>query len=397
MEQNAPILKNETPPKAEPQTGNTGNNGCVRVFLHGLGYGATALAGLLIGGLLMLTIISAVSGVGMLSLMKGNLSGANTKISINPKTTDQTVAVVKKLEPSVVNIRTTSVISDAYHTNLEGTSLGSGVIFRSDGYILTNNHVIEGAKEITVTIGTEDFPATVVGADTDTDIAVIKVDKKNLVAAELGSSKSLQVGELAVAIGSPFGFEHTVTTGVISGVNRTVQPDTTQGTTYTNLIQTDAAINPGNSGGALANGRGQVVGINSIIYTQSGGSEGVGFAIPIETAKSAADQIISSGTVTHPYIGIIGQSVDETLAAQNNLPVKYGAILQSVVSGSPADKAGLTKADIIVKVDGETVKTMPDVVAIIRAKKVGDKVAISYYRGQDLKEITVTLAEKPKS
>lgn len=381
-----------------PSPAKSSGNGCVRVFLHGLGYGTTALVGLIVGGFLMLAIISAVSGTGMIDLMKGNVGAAKpvTTITSTGSTNDRTVAVVKKLEPSVVNVRTTSVINDAFHNSVQGEAEGSGVIYRSDGYILTNNHVIEGAKQITVTIGTDDVSATVVGADPETDIAVLRVDKSNLTAAELGSSKSLQVGEQAIAIGSPFGFEHTVTTGVVSGLNRTIQPDTTSGSTYTGLIQTDAAINPGNSGGALANGKGQVVGINSIIYSQSGGSEGVGFAIPIETAKLVADQIIGTGNVTHPYIGIVGQTVDETMAKANSLPVNTGAIIQSVVSGSPADKAGLKKADIIVKIDGTTVKSMPDVVSAIRSHKVGDTLTVSYYRGKDQKETKITLADKPK-
>jgi S1-C subfamily serine protease len=397
VEQETPTTTATTTPMTQPKTGT---GGCMRALLHGLGYSATALAGLIFGGLLMLVLVASVSGVGIVNLLQGNISsGKAGAIAANPKSSssDQTVAVVKKLEPSIVNVRTTSVISDAFHNSVQGQAEGSGVVYRSDGYILTNNHVIDGATQITVTIGTEDVTATVVGADAETDIAVLKVNKTGLTAAELGSSKTLQVGEMAVAIGSPFGFEHTVTTGVISGLNRTIQPDATQGTTYTGLIQTDAAINPGNSGGALANGKGQVVGINSIIYSQSGGSEGVGFAIPIETAKLVADQIINKGNVTHPYIGIVGQTVDDTLAKQNKLPVTAGAIIQSVVAGSPADKAGLKKADILVKIDGETIKAMPDVVSVIRGHAVGDKLTVSYYRGKVLKETTITLADKPKA
>ncbi len=397
MEENTPVTTpviNDTSTKPA-----NGGNGCLRWFMHGLGYSATALVGLFIGGLLMLAIVSAVSGVSMLNVMKGNLSTANTKISINTnsKTSDQTVAVVKKLEPSIVNVRTSSVVTDLFHNSAQAEAEGSGIVYRRDGYILTNNHVIDGAKTITVTIGTTDMSATLVGGDAETDIAVLKVDRSNLTQAELGSSKALQVGEMAIALGSPFGFEHTVTTGVISGLNRTIQPDPTQNTTYTGLIQTDAAINPGNSGGALANGKGQVVGINSIIYSQSGGSEGVGFAIPIETAKQVADQIIGTGNVTHPYIGVVGQTVDDTMATQDKLPVKTGAILQSVIAGSPAEKAGLKKSDIIVKIDGTDVKSMADVVSVIRGHAIGDKLSVSYYRGQDLKQTEVVLTDKPKS
>jgi S1-C subfamily serine protease len=374
--------------------------GCARVFAHGLGYGVTAFVGLIVGSFMMALIIAAVSGVGVTDILKGDITGGNGQnnisITARQKSAEAAVAVAQKVEPSVVNIRTTSVLSDQFHQNLEGTSLGSGVIFRADGYIITNNHVVEGAKEIIVTVGNDDLTATLVGGDAETDIAVIKVDKKNLHVAELGTSKSLVVGEMAVAIGSPFGFEHTVTTGIISGLNRTVQPDTATGQTYTNLIQTDAAINPGNSGGALANGVGKVVGINTLIYSQSGGSEGLGFAIPIETAKAVANQIIAGNKVTHPYIGVVGQDMTQALATQMGLTVKTGAIIQDVVAGSPAEKAGIQKSDVIVKFNGEDIKTMSDLVAAIRIKSVGDEVPFSYYRGAELKEGKITLADKPK-
>lgn len=378
-------------------------NGCAKSLIHGLGYGATAFAGLLVGGLMMLLIIAAVAGVSPMSLVGGNLgfSAGNGRITINAKNQsyDQIVAVVKKLGPSVVNIKTKSIINDTYHSNMQGEVLGSGVIFREDGYIITNNHVIEGATEILVTIGKEDIPATLIGGDAETDIAVVKVDKKGLPIAEFGSSKSLDVGELAVAIGSSFGFQNTVTTGVISGLNRTFQADaiTGQGQTYSNLIQTDASINPGNSGGALADGKGRVIGINTVIYSQSGGSEGVGFAIPIESAKSVANQIINKGVVTHPYIGIVGQNVNKEIAATLGVPVSYGAVIQEVVSGSPADTAGLQKNDVIVKFEGETIKSMEDLISAIRLRDVGTKVTLSFYREKNLKEATLTLADKPKS
>ena len=379
------------------QEKNKVGNSWARAIIHGFGYWLTAVVGVLVGSLMMLLVVSAISGTGVLNVLKGN-AGKSSKTIVTTKTADNAVGVVEKLGPSVVNIRTKSVMNDQYHANLEGTSLGSGVIFREDGYILTNNHVVSGAKEILVTIGKDDLQATLVGGDPETDIAVIKVDKKDLVAAEIGSSKNLKVGELAVAIGSPLGFEHSVTTGVISGLNRTIQGDSAQGSvqTYTNLIQTDAAINPGNSGGALADKIGRLIGINSLIYSQSGGSEGLGFAIPIETAISVANQIIDKGEVTHPYIGIGGDTVDEVMATQMTLPVKQGAIISAVIADSPADKAGLKKGDIIVKFNGETVKTWLDLVSAIRAKNVGDKVDFSYYRDKELKNASITLGDKPK-
>ena len=376
-------------------------NGCLKPVLHGLGYTATAVVGLLIGGLLMLLILSATTGAGFFNLLRGSVEPATTtgKITIKPhaQNMDEVVAVVKKLTPSVVNISAKATMNDQFHNNVEAESLGSGVIFSADGYIITNNHVVDGAKEIVVTIGNDDLTAQLVGGDEETDIAVIKVDKKNLPAAELGSSKGLKVGELAVAVGSPYGFEHSVTTGIVSGLSRTVTDEQAGGQTYTNLIQTDAAINPGNSGGALANDQGKVIGINTLIYSPSGASAGLGFAIPIETAKSVANQIIEKGTVTHPYIGIRGQTVDEALAAQYSLPVKKGAIIVEVVKDGPADKAGLTKDDIIVKLEGEDVEDMPGLVAAVRGRDISAKVKVGYYRGKDLKEAEVTLADKPKS
>jgi S1-C subfamily serine protease len=387
---------------ATPQTEPTSGAGCAKVLLYGVGYGATALIGLLVGGLLMLLAISMVAKVSPAALLRGNLgsSAAVGKVTINAKSTssDQVVAVVNKLGPSVVSIRTKSVLTDQYHSNLQGEAQGSGVIFREDGYILTNNHVVEGAKEISVTIGKEDLVGTVVGGDAETDIAVIKVNKTGLQAADLGSAASLKVGELAVAIGSPFGFEHTVTTGVISGLNRTFRTDTQvgPGQTYSNLIQTDAAINPGNSGGALADGKGRVIGINTVIYSQSGGSEGVGFAITIDTAKAVANQLINKVAVTHPYIGIDGQTAAKEELTALGVPVTYGAIVLQAVADGPAAAAGLQKNDVIVKFDAETIQTMEDLIAAIRSNNVGDKITITYYRGKDRKETVLTLADKPK-
>lgn len=384
------------------QTEPTSGTSCAKVFLQGLGYGATALVGLLVGGMLMLLAVAAVGRVSPVALLRGNLGNSAQVggVTINAKSTssDQVVAVVKKLGPSVVSIRTTAVMNDQYHGNLQGEAQGSGVIFREDGYILTNNHVVEGAKEISITVGKEELTGTLVGGDAETDIAVIKVDKTGLQTAELGSAKSIKVGELAVAIGSPFGFQHTVTTGVISGLDRTFQTQTQtgQGQTYSNLIQTDAAINPGNSGGALVDGNGRVIGINTLIYSQSGGSEGVGFAITIDTAKAVANQIINKGVVTHPYIGIVGQTVDKEIATTLGLPVTSGAVIQQIVADSPAAAAGLKKNDVIVKFNGETIQSMEDLVGAIRAKSVGDKVTVAYYRDKDQKEAALTLADKPK-
>jgi S1-C subfamily serine protease len=272
------------------------------------------------------------------------------------------------------------------------------VIFSSDGYIITNNHVISGAKDIFVTIGSDEVKGKLIAADKETDLAIIKVDKNNLPAAEFGSTKDLQVGELAVAIGSPFGFEHTVTSGIVSAKNRTVtipDEDSRDTTTYTNLIQTDAAVNPGNSGGALGDAEGRVIGINTLIISSTGVTEGVGFAIPVETAVSVAKQLIDQGKASHPYIGILGQNVEGGLVQDKKVGVKEGAIIMEVLKGGPAEKAELKAQDIIVAIDGKPIESMDELIADIRQKKVGDKLEITFMRNGKKDTAILTLAEKP--
>lgn len=362
------------------------------------GHIAAGIIGALVGALILLLLVSAISGIGPIDLLRGQIGGGGQEVTIQsqPRSLDAVVAVVKKVSPSVVNVRTTEVLTDQFHQNQQVEGNGSGVILRSDGYILTNNHVVQDATEIFVTIGTEDVRGEVVAGDAETDVAVIKIPRTGLQAAELGDASKLQVGELAVAIGSPFGFEHTVTSGTISGLHRNFTTEDQPPQTYTNLIQTDAAINPGNSGGALADSDGKVVGINTLIISTSGANAGIGFAIPIETAKSVADQLIAKGKVAHPYIGVTGQTVDSDLAKQLDLPVETGAIIVEVVNGSPADAAGIKKGDVVVKFDGQTVKTIDDLIAAIRARQVGEKVTLEYVRGSDRKQATLTLADKPR-
>jgi len=325
--------------------------------------------------------------------------GSTEVVRVDGESMGSVTAVAKKLRPSVVNINIKQSISDGFHPDVV-SGAGSGVIFRSDGYILTNNHVVEGAKDIFVTIGTDEVKGKVVAADDETDLAVVKVDRKNLPAAEFGSTKNLQVGELAVAIGSPFGFEHTVTSGIISALNRTVSiPDESSRNvrTYTNLIQTDAPINPGNSGGALSDAQGRVIGINTLIISTSGVSEGVGFAIPVETAASVAKQLIEKGKASHPYIGIRGQNVDSTSGSAGDLKAEKGAVVVEVIKGSPASKAGLKKDDIIIAVGGKSIESMDELIAEVRQRKVGDSLELTILRNGKRDNIEVVLAEKPKS
>ncbi|HEY5517924.1 MAG TPA: trypsin-like peptidase domain-containing protein [Coriobacteriia bacterium] len=301
-------------------------------------------------------------------------------------------AVAAKVVPSVVNIAVES--RDVFGTS---SAVGSGVIIRADGYILTNNHVVEGATKIVVRLGTIDMTATVVGTDPTSDLAVIKIAKTGLPAATLGSSADLQVGEEVIAVGSPFGLDKTVTSGIVSALHRA---NLTQGqsglTSYTNLIQTDASINPGNSGGALADLSGAVVGINTLILSPSGQlgqsqSAGIGFAIPIDFAKGIADQLVAGKKITHPYLGVSTASVDQAIAQYYDLPVSSGALIQQVSTGSPAEAAGLKVGDIIVRMGGTAIGSSEDVFTAVRAAAIGQKISVEVARGSRTMTMDVTL------
>ncbi|MCX7714786.1 MAG: trypsin-like peptidase domain-containing protein [Clostridia bacterium] len=271
--------------------------------------------------------------------------------------------------------------SDPNNEEVVQQGSGSGIIISSDGYIVTNEHVIDGASEISVILNTGDeYTATLVGKDTKTDLAVLKIDKTGLSAATLGDSTKVQVGELAVAIGNPLGqeFAGTVTAGVVSAVNRTMTVDNK---TY-NLIQTDAAINPGNSGGALVNQYGEVIGINTIKLSSTG-VEGIGFAIAISEAKPIIDQLMQNGYVSgRPLVGI---SVSET---------NYGLSIMAVSSGSGAEKAGLKVGDLITKVDGTFVKTATELNKIRDKKSPGDTLTFTIIRNGEMMDVKVVLTEE---
>jgi S1-C subfamily serine protease len=296
-----------------------------------------------------------------------------------------------------------------------GVATGSGFVIDGEGHILTNNHVIEGADKITVKLGSSEtnYPAEVVGADPGTDIALLKVNApaEQLHPLTLGNSSEAQVGDPVVAIGNPFGLDRTVTSGIVSALQRQIQAP--NGFSISNVIQTDAAINPGNSGGPLINSAGEVIGINSQIETggNGNGNVGIGFSIPIDTVKAEIHQLETSGEVAHAYLGIEGGSITPELAKALNLPVKEGVIVQSVVKGGPADKAGIeggsTTAtiegaevslggDIITEIDGKKISSMEDVIEVVQGSKPGDKLEIKLiHNGQD-KTATVTLGTQPK-
>ena len=313
--------------------------------------------------------------------------GSSQSITINPSDDSTTLAsaVAAKALPSVVSINVTT--GDA-----EG--VGSGVTLDADGNILTNYHVVEGAQTISVSAGGNTYDATVVGTDESSDLAVIKIDpgSNKLTPIEVGDSSSLQVGDWVMSIGSPFGLEQSVSTGIVSSLYRSTMLQGSSGNTiYTNLIQTDAAINPGNSGGALVNERGQLVGINSIIESASGSSSGVGFAIPGNYAVEVAKTIISGQTVKHAYLGGSFQTVTAQNARRNNLSVNQGAYVAEVTSGSPADQAGIKQGDIITAIDDQEITSSDGVVLAVRSHNVGDTVQVKLMRGSQEMTVSVTL------
>lgn len=315
---------------------------------------------------------------------------------------DTSVAVAEKVLPSVVGIKVSYQINSIFGGSGTGEATGSGIIISEDGYILTNNHVISSessssfyaiqeATGIKVSLynDTATYDATVIGTDSYTDLAVIKIDKTGLTPAILGDSSQVKVGEFVMAIGNPLGMDYSVTTGVVSAVDREVESD---GSLYS-AIQTDAAINSGNSGGALVNGNGEVIGINTLKLAGNG-VEGVGFAIPISTTTSVVNQLIENKTVKRPYIGITGSQVDTNTAQKYNIP--EGVYVESVEKDSPAEKAGIQKGDIITKIEGKAVKNVNELNRIKFNYNIGDTVKLTVIRNNQEQEFSVVLAETPE-
>lgn len=272
---------------------------------------------------------------------------------------------------------------------------GSGFIVSPDGVILTNAHVVQGADEVTVKLqDRREFRAKVLGSDPRTDVAVLKIDAKGLPVTPIGKSQSLLVGEWVLAIGSPFGLESTVTAGVVSATGRSIQGDSN-----VPFIQTDVAVNPGNSGGPLFNTRGEVVGINSQIYSMTGGYQGLSFSIPIDLAVRIKDQIVATGKVQHAKLGVGVQEVGQAFADSFNLETVEGALISNVERGSPAERAGLKSGDVIRRANGKTIVSSGDLPAMMILSKPGDKVALDVWRDGKLVRVDATLgdaAAKPR-
>ena len=355
---------------------------------HELPRAAKMVAWGLLGGVIGAGALSAVLlGTGVIGASTASTTSTSQQVTIDPSDEDTTLAnaVAAKALPSVVSINVTSSSS---------SGVGSGVILDTDGNILTNNHVIEDAESISVSVNGQSYDATVVGTDESSDLAVLKIDPNGatLTPIEVGDSSALQVGDWVMSIGSPFGLEQSVSTGIVSSLYRsTMLQSSTGNSIYTNLIQTDAAINPGNSGGALVNSEGKLVGINSIIESSSGSSSGVGFAIPGNYAVEVAQKLIAGETVTHAYLGGTFQTVTATNALRNNLSVNQGAYVASVEEGSPAETAGLQTGDIITAIDDEAITSSDGVVLAVRSHSVGDTVTIKFMRGTQEMSVEATL------
>jgi serine protease DegQ len=392
----APASPDEASPSVPERRRLLGTAGCLTLVL--------ALAIALFAGLF--------AGVAGTRWALGELGGPVRQVTVlGDTTTEPAAAAAAAALPSVVNIDVSGAETRTAgesglpqgHPNVPFSGQASGVAYRAAPggatYILTNDHVVEGASSILVTSadGTR-LKGTLVGRDPETDMAVVTVPG-TIPVPTLGDSDKLIVGQLIVAIGSPFGLQHSVSSGVVSGLHRSLPDDYGDGNQgiypLVDVIQTDAAINPGNSGGALVDRAGKLVGINTAIYSDTGANAGIGFAIPISTATRIADELIASGKARHPFLGILGQTVDETLAANEKLPVTEGAMVVEVTKGTGAEKAGLKTGDVIVALDGKPIRSMDELILAVRRTKVGQSVKLTLYRDAKRLDVTMAIGDKP--
>lgn len=395
-------FNNTTPSKKKSNTAKT----IVAPFVSGV-LGASLVVGICFGNTSIRTKL-----IGEPTVQSKETSNAPSTINTGTvdllslsNFSDTAVGVASKVLPSIVGINVTfdvtSSIGYGFQQTGETSASGSGIIISEDGYILTNNHIVNStsnslfyevskAKSVKVYLFNDETPydAEIIGTDAQTDLAVIKINKDGLTAAELGDSSSVKVGEFAMAIGNPLGLKSTVTSGIISAVNREVT--TTDGTKYV-LLQTDAAINSGNSGGALVNSNGQVIGINTLKISATG-VENMGFAIPINNTIEIYKQLIEFKKVKRPSIGITGIDLNEAKAKQNNLPV--GVYVKEVNDFSAAEIAGIKPGDVITEADGKKISTMQELIDIKNSKSIGDELEIKLTRNEKEKTVTVILQEE---
>ena len=328
----------------------------------------------------------------------GQVGGSASAPSIRSDEGLTTVEIVDKLAPSIVRVQTEGATLDQFGRVAPSTGIGTGVIIDKDGHIVTNNHVVtagtgdQPSDNITVTLADQTtVPATIVGRDVATDLAVLKIDAPNLTPATWGKADELQVGQEVVAIGYALGLEGapSVTRGVISATNRTISE---QPFTIPDAIQTDAGINPGNSGGPLVNARGEVIGINTAIIQNA---QNIGFSISAGLAQPVIDQLISQGSITRAYVGVGSVDVNPAIARNFNLSVDHGIVVTLVADGSPAQRAGLQRNDVITEIDGQEIDNNGELLAILAQKHSGDTLKVTYYRDNGQQETDLTLGERP--
>jgi S1-C subfamily serine protease len=362
------------------------------------------------GLILVLALVAAGCGGAALGQTASPSSSATSQQSNGPVVsassslgTSPAEAVASKVGSSVVNVRVTGVASSQSFGNQPYEGVGSGVIYSSDGYIVTNNHVVSvggtPAQSIEVTLSTgEKMPARIISRDSYTDLAIIKVDKTGLPAATFAHSSDVKLGEYAIAIGSPLDYSNSVTLGIVSGMGRSIDNAGPGSQSLVDLIQTDAAISPGNSGGALLDSQGRVIGINvAYLPPAQTGAENIGFAIPADTVVRVAQQLVSGGTVSHPYMGISYTTITSALQQQYGLSRSNGVLITQVGQGSPAEKAGLQQGDIVLSMGGTTVTQEGDLVSILGQKKVGETIPVTVERNGRQMTLQVTLVERPSA
>ena len=366
---------------------------------------------------LFTSVATGLAAAFLILLLRPDLAGREAAPAPKPVSLERTggpasyADAVQRAAPSVVNVFATKVTRETRHPIFDDpvfkrffgdqatrprirreNSLGSGVIVDDNGYVLTNNHVIDAASEINVVLDDgRSMPARVVGTDPETDIAVLQAAGDKLPVASLGSPEPMQVGDVVMAIGNPFGVGQTVTMGIVSATGRNQLGITD----FENFIQTDAAINPGNSGGALINPLGEVIGINTAIFSESGGSHGIGFAIPIQLAKEVMRQIIEHGHVIRGWLGITGQDLTPVLAESLDMEFRNGVLISGVLDDGPADRAGLRPGDLITEIDRLAIGGSPKMLQMIAARPPGSALTITLIRdGRELQQIAI-VGERP--
>lgn len=360
------------------------------------------------GGVLGTIALNSVSSQWQLAMAQESTDSGTTPI-VNEQFLSQAEGlsrafrnVAEAIRPSVVSISTRQINARSSYRDFFGmpsqpeaaSGMGSGVIVRPDGYILTNNHVIEGADELNVELADgRKARGEIVGTDPQTDLAVIKIDLPSLMAAPIGNSDEIQVGDWVVAIGSPFGLDQTVTSGIISGKNRR-QGIIADGNGLEDFLQTDAAINPGNSGGPLVNLRGELIGINTAILSRSGASAGIGFAIPVSIAEPVLASIVETGEVRRGFLGAQVVDVTPATAEAYDLKVNRGALIGGVLEGNPAARAGLQPGDVVTKIDGKPCRGGSQLVNTVAVRRPGTSVELEVNRDGEILQLTVSLQER---